>query len=406
MRSIIIPLVLTVCFNTSNVLAQQTITIEEALQKAQANSILLKKFDKIQMVASKNVGSANRWLNTSINAEVGQINSNYIDNKFSIAQSFVLPQVYKSQKAFLQHEIEHTLFEKEVKWTNIKTEVYQTYFDLIYLQKKKALLQSNDSLMSIIVAKQSKKVTLGESNAMDITMAENQLSSIKYQLNSIAIDIASLNKKMNYLLNDGSSYNPDFRIDKVILIDKNVSVDNNNQSLQAIVHQKHINEALIEVEKSKLLPTVNVGYTNTTFKGNGADNRYYGIGSRFSAINLGVDIPIFRKAQLARIEATKAYNEVLDMAYQEKQLEVQAALETSIEQLKLISESLQVQESSALVNARKMINTATAQLNAGEINFIQWAYIYGQTIDINNNYIETLKKHNDTAIQIIYLTSK
>jgi len=64
---------------------------------------------------------------------------------------------------------------------------------------------------------------------------------------------------------------------------------------------------ITSLEKAKLLPDWNIAYTNQSVMGWQLDKahveHYYGAGDRFSTVQVGVGIPIFMKAQRARIRA-------------------------------------------------------------------------------------------------------
>ena len=77
--------------------------------------------------------------------------------------------------------------------------------------------------------------------------------------------------------------------------------------------------AQTRVERVKLSPDLTLGYANQSFRGyqniDGTD-KYFSGSNRFSSVQAGVAIPIFRGAQKARIEAAKLNEQVVQANYQ------------------------------------------------------------------------------------------
>jgi len=60
-------------------------------------------------------------------------------------------------------------------------------------------------------------------------------------------------------------------------------------------HQQQIAEAVIKVEKAKLLPDLSLGLFSTSIKGTGPDNVYYPSSHRFQSVQIGVGILFLQK---------------------------------------------------------------------------------------------------------------
>eukprot|EP01136_Pigoraptor_vietnamica_P014541 Opistho-1_new@56841 len=176
--------------------------------------------------------------------------------------------------------------------------------------------------------------------------------------------------------------------------------------LTVLQQQKMAALANTALEKAKLLPDINIGYSNTSIRGMGADNIVYGSGNRFGAAMLGVGIPIFAGAQKARINSSRALERVSENNYQLQLQTLETQYKTAVTQYLAGLQSVAYFEKTALPNADLIVRTANKQFLNGEINYLEWVMLSNQSIVIENNYLDALKMLNESLIHITYLLSK
>ena len=61
-------------------------------------------------------------------------------------------------------------------------------------------------------------------------------------------------------------------------------------------------------------------------------------------------------------------------------------------------------ETIGLKNADLIFKAANQQFLNGEIDYLKWAFLVNQSIDIQSNYYDALNNLNESIIQINYLT--
>lgn len=81
--------------------SQTPISLENAINKAFSNNLNIKSGELKINYQEKLKGSAVTIDPLNISAEIGQINSAYTDNRFSINQTIRLPKFYNAQKTLL-----------------------------------------------------------------------------------------------------------------------------------------------------------------------------------------------------------------------------------------------------------------------------------------------------------------
>jgi len=138
----------------------------------------------------------------------------------------------------------------------------------------------------------------------------------------------------------------------------------------------------------------------------GADNKNYSAGNRFSAVQLGVGIPLFSKAQRNKIAGARMNKQVAESNYaiglQAMQAEYQAAL---LQYLKW-TQTVQYFQKNALTNANTIVHTANLQLSKGSINYLEWVQLINQAAIVKNDYIESIRNQNESIIQLNYLMNQ
>jgi len=387
--------------------SQQQISLDEAMKIAIQNNHQLKNEQLKTNYTKAFINTATDIPKTNIIAEYGQINSAYNDSKFGIAQSIAFPTVYKKQKLLLKEDYAGTLLNVSLKEYEIKKAVTQSFYSIIYLQEKEKLLLKADSLFSNFYKKASIRLQKGESNILEKTTAETQKATIGIQLKQVqqSIEIASL--ELQLLLNSLNKVVPitqSYKMSSTLLADS-LSIAK-NPILKLIEQQKVIAKAQTEVEKSKLLPDLSIGYFNNSFRGIGADDKFYKGSTRFSSFQVGMGILIFKKGQQARISAATLQEKIAQNQLETETNMLQNQYQQLLAAYKSNTEIVQYFENKGLDNATLIIETANKQFSNGEINYLEFAMLLNQAITIQSNYIEAVKALNDSIIAINFINSK
>lgn len=407
-KQIVITGLIVIFLSTTTIsISQVPISLNAAIDSAVQNNSQIKNEQLKSSYQSLLVGSSRTFAPTNFILETGQINSTYNDSKISVLQNFSFPTVYAKQKQFLQEEWKSSVLSVSLKEVQIKKDLTNIFYAIIYLDQKKKLLTYSDSLYSVFYKKAILRLEKGESNILEKISSETQLGQIKMQLNQLNKDLDVLLLQFQLILNTQVTYYPKYNNVKLTLIgNSDTSLLNNHASLQIIKHQQELANASIEIEKAKLLPDLSIGYNNTSIKGMGADNQLYGSGSRFGAVQLGVGIPIFTKAQKTKIEGAVISRKIAESNYsvavQNMQTQYQIVYTQYLKQL----QSIDYYESKALKNAEIISTTANIQLANGGINYLEWVQLINQSTSVKNDYIDAVKVLNELILQLNYFTNK
>ncbi len=381
--------------------SQTPIALQAAIDTALKNNLSVKNEKLRAAYQEKLIKSGKTIVPTNVMADVGQINSFYVDTKIGIAQTISFPKVYASQKELFTAQWQSSLLYVGVKETLLKKQVAQVYFNLVYLQQKQTLLQKNDSLFAEFLRKAILRFEKGESNVLEKTTAENQRGQIALQLSQLHDDMEVLQIQFQLLLNTSTVFTAADKENSIqVAAITDISLLTAQPYLQHLKQQQQIAAAATQVEKSKLLPDLSFGYNLMSIKGIGADNKAYNSVPQFHSVQVGLGIPIFTSGQKAKINAARANETLVASEYEVNVKNYEAGYKSAMAQYRKYTEAIIYYETTALKNADLMVNTASQQFTGGDINYLEWVLLVSQAVSIQNEYIEAVKNRNASAIEI------
>ena len=377
------------------------ITLQSALDTALKNNLSLKN-DKLRATYQQQLIKTAKILPpANVAGDFGQINSFYIDTRLGIAQTMGFPKVYANQKTLLTEEWKSSVLNVGVNEAILKKQVAQVYYNLLYLQEKKKLLQKTDSLFYEFLSKATLRFNKGESNILEKTTAENQRGQIGLQLGQLHRDLELLQLQFQLLLNTNTVFIPGEKEVKMnMVVSGDTSLLPAHPAMQYLKQQQQIAAAATQVERSKLLPGLTLGYNIMGIRGTGADNKLYNSTPRFQSVQIGLGIPIFTSGLKARINAAKANETVVSSEYEVNLKSFETAYKTALVQYQKYTAAISYFEIHALKNAGIITTTANKQFVNGDINYLEWVMLVNQAVAIESDYIEAVKNGNASVVEI------
>ncbi len=381
--------------------AQTPISLDDAINTALQNNRNLKNEKLRSDYAKALIKTSNADIpQTAVTAEYGQINSAYNDMKFGISQNIAFPTVYQKQKNLYTEEWKKSQLNVSLKEFELKKAVSQTYYQLVYNVEREKLLNETLLLYTQFLEKANLRLKAGESIILEKTTASNQKSAIDIQLKQVAQEIKTLQLQFQWLLNSETVYVPTDQIKPVVLSLENSS----NPVLDVLEQQKTVAEKQTEVEKSKLLPGLQIGYNLNSFKGTGPDEKLYSATPQFHSVMVGVGIPVFSGGQKARINASKVAENIAENDFQNTAFALKKKQQQLAQIYQTQMEIVNRYETSELKNADIITKTAQQQFVNGEINYLEFVMLINQAVLLKSNYTDALLKLAESAVELNYIT--
>jgi heavy metal efflux system protein len=378
--------------------AQTKITLESAMETALKNNNSIKNEKLKADYAKAMIKSSSDIPKTNIFGEFGQINSNQNDTKFGIAQSFALPTVYKRQKQVLTEDYNSKILLINLKEFEVKKTITHLFYNYLSLKEKEKLLQKADTLFSKFYEKANLRLQKGESNILEKSTAETQKTNVAIQLKQLQSEIEVVKLEFQLVLNSEEVYIPVSSNLKAKIENSKIE---DNPILKVLEQQKQLVSAETALKISKLLPEINIGYNNNSFKGIGLDDA-----QRFHSAQIGLGIPLFGGSQKAKINASKVAENIAESEYQIQVLNLKTEYNKLLTQYNSNFQIVNYFETNSNKNSKIITDVANKQFINGDINYLDFVMLINQSIEIQNSYIEAVKSLNESVIAINYLNSK
>jgi heavy metal efflux system protein len=385
----------------------QTINLEKAQEMALQNYQLLVAQKLDESYYQKLSETKHDLPKANISSELGQFNSRVFDTKLQISQTFSLPVVYKTQRKIYQKQAEKAKIELKITEIELKSKVKYAFYSYLILKEKEKIILSADSLFRIYTQKVDLRLQQGEANRLEKTYANLQLTQIEIDLMTLKNAIEQSLQTLNYLLGAEQVFIP--KSVSITLEDHDILTINQNPQLLSL---EQTNEILLQeqtLEKVKQLPEISIGYSNQSIIGYqnvGNENVYFGGGRRFNIANLGVAIPLTKTASKNKILATNILIEQNNLLKKAKEKNLQHSFNLLISEKTKLKTTLDFYENHLLKDAESVFQLAKQQLNAGEINYLDWAILVKERINLKQSYLDNIEAYNNTIIEIQKLTEK
>jgi cobalt-zinc-cadmium resistance protein CzcA len=385
--------------------AQMTISLDEAILVANQHNRQIRSAWLGKEYAKLLTKTATDLPATTIGAENGQFNSAYFDTKFSIAQSFQMPAVFKRKKRWLETSVQTagagvTLIEKE-----IRQQLEDVFNEYGYALAQEKIWQSYLVLVDQLALKADQRVMEGEADVIEKTMAIQQQTQLQWQIDQVQNTLQLLRIELSWLLNDGNSYSPavgswDKQTNPAVLDSSRMA---GHPQLQMAYHQWQQAVSFTALQRSMLLPSFTVGFNNASIRGTGADNIVYNASKRFSSFQFGIEIPLFRKAMKAEIDAARTDEAMRQLNWEAQTAELWKQWLTLSEKQQLMATRIRHMDNFSMPNAARIKETAARQLSAGVINYLEFVTLMNHAMAIEQEYISLRKEANTIRIAIHYL---
>ena len=398
-------------FNITNAQQTRTINLHDAIQTALDSNLAVKSATLSIDVRKALKGAALDLPKTVIDGQYGQFNSYTNDNSFAVSQSFAFPSVYLNRYKLANANIKSSEWQFKVSQLEIATQVKQVYWQYVFLTAKQKLLSYQDSLYSGFLRAAELRAKVGETNRLEMITARSQSLEIKNQLYQVTADIGIYSRKLNILLNSKSMPIPaekDLHRIGFSFLNDSSSVEQ-NPLLGYVQQQVEVSQIEKRLERSQMLPDINLGYFSQTIIGTqDVDGvpRNFGQDFRFTGVQAGIAIPLWFTPYTSRAKAAKISENVArtDAEYYSKS--IAGNYRSLLDEYSKFSSSIDYYETQAVPEADLIIEQATRSYRAGVLDYLDYVLTLSRALSIRQNYLDALNNCNQTIISIEYITGK
>jgi cobalt-zinc-cadmium resistance protein CzcA len=339
------------------------------------------------------------------------MNSIMKDNSVSVSQSVSFPTVYLNQKKLANAKVRSSEWEFKKTQLDVSTQVKQVYWNLAYLYSKQKLLIYQDSLYSRFLRAAELRAKSGETSRLEMITARSQSFEVKNQMLQNSTDIGISERNFRTLLNSDKNFMPS---DTVLKRAGSLPADNGteivqNPALGYMQQQIEVSKREKNLEQSRMMPDLNIGYFNQSIRGiqdvNGVP-KTFGSGDRFTGVQAGITLPLWFFPYASKVRAAKINNNIAlsDAEYFSKYL--LAKQESLYDEYRKYSASVDFYEKQAVPEANTIIDQSTKSYKAGALDYLDYVLSLNRAIEIRQNYLDALNNLNLTLISIEYITGQ
>jgi cobalt-zinc-cadmium resistance protein CzcA len=327
------------------------------------------------------------------------------DNNISVTQSIPFPTLLAQQMKLGSEQTEGARLELAVTRNELIYQVRATYLHLSYLKSLHQFLLSQDSLFNSFAKASSLRYQTGETNLLEKTTAEVQLTEIQNQLRQNESDILILQTQLKSLLNSQDLPDASENLHKLSLPDSSSIAM--NPLLLFSKQQVSINRQLKKVEQGRFLPDIIVGYFTQSLVGwqrVGNDELYFDRNKNFTGFQLGVAIPLWFVPQTGRAKAAFYAEAASQKKYEHEQVVLQSQLSQAAQEFRKNQITTDYYETTALKNADLILQQAQKAFRGGEIGYLEYLQALRSVQAIRFNYLTAINQLNQSIVRILFLT--
>jgi cobalt-zinc-cadmium resistance protein CzcA len=314
-------------------------------------------------------------------------------NVLGLEQRFSFPTVYGTQKKAnnIQSEVAENAYEKQRLL--LEKGVTEAYYSLVYLQNRKALFQQVDSVYANFSSNAEARFRQGAISQIEKLNALAKHQQVIMQLKQLDYELIVAETLFNELLQTDSLLIVPFQ--ELSLLELSGHTPDQSAELAMLTQQEDYQNALLQVEKHKLLPDISLGYFNGTNSSAGA--------AHYSGVYAGLAIPLFFGEQRARIKAGKVGVEISRNMQEHYRRALVARYKNMQTELLKHQENIAFYEQTGKALSKELLRSAHRSYEVGEMNALQFIMTMENALQLMQDYYNSMHEYNKLVLEINYL---
>ena len=311
--------------------------------------------------------------------------------QIGVQQNISFPSVYRNRKVLQNERIRLAQLQLRGSQYDLKREVRSSYLQLQYLAERTRLLIYQDSIYAAIKISSKRFFDAGQINKLEELQATTQADAIRNELLRSQIDLEA--EKQIFRFYTGYTDSIISTPIETYIFQTNGDTLINNVQQQILQQQITINQRELSVAKAGLLPELQAGVSFPTI------SEY----QRSVGYQLGLTIPIWRKQNRSQVAAAQTGVELAMAQTELEQQRLNAQFRQAIANYGRELQSLTYYNSTALPQARSIIETSQRLFGGGELNYIESLRNLQTAFEIFTSHLETHRAYNEAVINLAYL---
>ncbi|KQS36893.1 MAG: CusA/CzcA family heavy metal efflux RND transporter [Pedobacter sp.] len=382
------------------------LTLDSAISMAVKNNLRLRSAGLSVEQARALQRSGTDLSKTEILVTQDPTSGGNMDNSIGITQNIAWPGLYKNQRKLLSQQTLLASSTSNITRAEVIREVREAWYAYLLNQESLRVLNFQDSLYKGFVNKAEVRVKTGETSNLELISARSQFQQVQALKRGVLANLANNESILKQLLNTSAPLV--FVQDKPLVFP--VSLDSlalsKNAQVSAGLQSAEVAKARIAVEKSKGMPDFTLGYSQQLLISgfNPADiSRNYFPGTRIAGIQVGVALPIFNRANRARVKSEQLSSEIAQTDLLNTKSRLMMEYSQEVQHYQQYLQAVNYYQDQGLKQADEQLRISQVSFDLGEIGYIEYIQNVSSAVQTRLSYIEALSQLNQSAIQIQFI---
>jgi len=314
-----------------------------------------------------------------------------------VSQTFPSGKATRANRQLNDQNIRQSEAGLQLTRRELVRQVRETYQHLGYLQSRIALLARLDSVYQNFNAVADARYRTGDASQAEKFAVQDKAAQIRLQIEAARSEIASDQFALGQLLGVGQPVQaivePLTAAGFSLADSVRVATSAYSMYAQSAVG---VAEAQRTVQQAALAPTFSAGLFG----------QYLGNGDVYPGWQLGLNVPLFKKAQQKQVEAAAVGVQVAQSEYQNALLFQQTRLTAAVFEFQKFESLTGYYDRQGRTVASELLRSGALNYRQGEIGYVEYVQNLDQALQIESQYLENLLQRNFAAIEIQYLTNQ
>lgn len=384
-------------FTGTATFAQQSISLEKAIELAKSNNIDLKIADKEiekQTILKK---AAFQPDPLQVQYQGGQFNSADYDHNVSVQQFFPLGNITKANRQLQEELAKLAEKRKALSSYEIEKAVTLAYYQYLYGVSIQKLNSELNDIYTKFLKNAELRFKTGESGNIEVISAKAKVKEIETQKVQLEFDLAIYQKQLQFFIQTDENIVPDEKTALQYTFMENQE-NTKAEGLITDFYQQQISVYQKEAGTFKALrtPKVGLGYFAQTINTE----------SLFQGFTAGLQIPLFGGVNTTKAKAAEISISQSQLALDKSKMILNLQKEELQNNFEKQQKNLAYFQNEGLLYANQIIDTAQKSYANGDMSY--WSYIsfLNQAIDIKKQFAEATHSYNQSAIELQFPTIK
>lgn len=315
-------------------------------------------------------------------------------NVAGVTQGFSFPTLYNARTGALKIDIQKAELLLEVQKAGLKKEISTCYFGIQQILEKIQLYKSIDSLYTILLSNATLRFEKGDLNQLDLLSIKARQHQVKLNLGNIETQQLKLMQKLKMLMN----YDADFTISAIAEVlpslPDSLPV---NAYYQLILLQDKTSEAMLKIEKNKLLPDFSLNYI--------IGSNHYQNSKYYHGFEVGVAMPLIFGGQQAQKKSSEIALNAQQLLTQNEIARLKIRWNELKKETQKYSNLIAYYNSTGKLLFEEIMRATTITLQSGESDLFRFTYNFETAVQIKIDYLDNLLNYNTLLTEQMYFSN-